>query len=99
MIITETSPPKPSEELSAPEKDKPDSLLVDTTMKEVAHNYDNEDDDVPLERVFRKCKILLSDSDDDENEPTETASVSSLTDEDKSVVLTVFEDKILRGNF
>lgn len=58
---------------------------------------DDQEDNVPLRSLLKKRKRVFSESDDDDPEATETASVSSLADEHKSVILTVFQEEIAKG--
>ena len=102
-IIQETAPPKASEESDVAEKvDEAPTLPVDTEMKVIPEvvpeeDDDDEEDEVPSRSLFKKRKRVLSESDDEDPEATETASVRSLSDEHKSVILTVFQEEIAKG--
>ena len=83
------------------EEDVP-TLPVDPEVKVASevipeNDDDDQDDDVPLRSLSKKRKRVLSESDDNDPEATETASVSSLGDEHKSVILTVFQEEIAKG--
>ena len=102
-IIRETTPTKASEESDVAEKEEEaPTLPVDPQVKVASevipeNDDDNQDDGVPLRSSSKKRKRVLSESDDNDPEATETASVSSLGDEHKSVILTVFQEEIAKG--
>ena len=91
-IISETtsarSPAVPSVKL--------DDVPLENKTKEVPaeDNVSDEDDDLPLRVAFKKRKIAELCSNDS---GSEAGSVSSLSDQHKSVLFTVFQDEISKG--
>ena len=103
-IIAETTPPEASvaereDQAVAEKEEQAVTLPMDTQMKDLVPEKKTEDtdDDMPLKSTSKKRKSPFSDSDDDDPETAEAASVNSLGDEQKSVLLTVFQDKISKG--
>ena len=91
-IISETT----SAQAPAVPSVKLDDVPLENKTKEVPAEDDvsDEDDDLPLRVGFKKRKIAELCSNDS---GSEAGSVSSLSDQHKSVLLTVFQDEISKG--
>ena len=94
-IISETTPAQASAGPSV----QPDDVPLETQTKQVPAEDDDpeENDDVPSSSLRKRRKLAMISSDESESEATETASVSSLNAEHKSVLLTVFQEVISKG--
>ena len=84
----------------ASKMEKADDVPLASKMEKVPADADNnsEDDDLPLGTVFKRRRRAILSSDESESERAETSSVSSLTNEHKSVLSTVFQSDIAKGN-